>query len=49
MTGTGTVHILTFVIDRTAWDQLVTLVTTFKNAHPEIQAVRFKWDEETTA
>jgi hypothetical protein len=49
MTGIGTLMIQTIVIDRAAWDALVQLVTTFKNAHPEIKTTTFHWEENTTA
>jgi hypothetical protein len=47
MVGNGNIIVKVLSPDRATWDALVTTVTTFKAAHPEIVSVTFQYSELT--
>ncbi len=48
MTGTGNITVQVTTSTRAQWDALVTAVTAFKAAHPEIVSVTFQYLEGST-
>lgn len=47
MSGTGTVTVQVAASTRAQWDALVTAITTFRAAHPEIVSVNFQYVEQS--